>query len=267
MVVATSATRKAHRMLADARAMEEQHERHNPVNPKSQLMKNKNGVGGMPVRGSGATPSMGLSQFRGGKKHTLLDHLEDPMMGFGTKKGMVRKTARKAYEPSSEAHEMGKHLASHIMSLHGGAFHKEFAMGFSDHKPVPEAQRAKMMLGQTKKGRSRNNGVPLLSGNVDGVVSGGNHYGEESCSDEEMEGGANTGAYEGHGLASSLRKMTASMKGKGMLGEAGHGMAPKRMVGAGVSARAKIVKEVMAEQGLSMIEASKYVKAHGLYKK
>jgi hypothetical protein len=31
--------------------------------------------------------------------------------------------------------------------------------------------------------------------------------------------------------------------------------------------RAQIVKKVMAEKGLSMIEASKYVKAHGLYKK
>lgn len=35
----------------------------------------------------------------------------------------------------------------------------------------------------------------------------------------------------------------------------------------GRSARAEIVKKVMAEKGLSMIEASKYVKAHGLYKK
>ena len=36
---------------------------------------------------------------------------------------------------------------------------------------------------------------------------------------------------------------------------------PKR----GRGARAMIVKKVMAEKGLSMIEASKYVKAHGLY--
>ena len=33
----------------------------------------------------------------------------------------------------------------------------------------------------------------------------------------------------------------------------------------GKAARAAIVKKVMAEKGLSMIEASKYVKAHGLY--
>ena len=35
--------------------------------------------------------------------------------------------------------------------------------------------------------------------------------------------------------------------------------------GRGRSARAQIVKKVMAEKGLSLIEASKYVKAHGLY--
>jgi hypothetical protein len=40
---------------------------------------------------------------------------------------------------------------------------------------------------------------------------------------------------------------------------------PKRMVGGAVSARAAIVKKVMAEKGMKMIEASKYVKAHGLY--
>ena len=31
--------------------------------------------------------------------------------------------------------------------------------------------------------------------------------------------------------------------------------------------RAQIVKQIMAEKGLKMIEASKYVKAHGLYTK
>jgi hypothetical protein len=42
-----------------------------------------------------------------------------------------------------------------------------------------------------------------------------------------------------------------------------------KAVGAGASdgrsKRAEIVKKVMKEKGLKMIEASKYVKAHGLY--
>jgi hypothetical protein len=41
----------------------------------------------------------------------------------------------------------------------------------------------------------------------------------------------------------------------------------KKAVGGGRAARAEIVKKVMKEKGLKMIEASKYVKEHGLYKK
>lgn len=58
--------RRATKKLADARAVEEQLERKNVL------------------YGRGATPSMGLSQFRGGKKkHTLIDHLKSPHKGFG----------------------------------------------------------------------------------------------------------------------------------------------------------------------------------------
>ena len=39
----------------------------------------------------------------------------------------------------------------------------------------------------------------------------------------------------------------------------------KQAVGGGRAKRAEIVKRVMAEKGMKMIEASKYVKAHGLY--
>ena len=41
----------------------------------------------------------------------------------------------------------------------------------------------------------------------------------------------------------------------------------KKAVGGGRSARAEIVKKIMKEKGMKMIEASKYVKEHGLYKK
>lgn len=43
--------------------------------------------------------------------------------------------------------------------------------------------------------------------------------------------------------------------------------ATKAVSGGGRSARAAIVKKVMAEKGLKMIQASQYVKEHGLYKK
>ena len=41
----------------------------------------------------------------------------------------------------------------------------------------------------------------------------------------------------------------------------------KAVGGGGRSARAAIVKKIMAEKGMKMIAASKYVKEHGLYKK
>jgi hypothetical protein len=306
--------------------MAEQHERLNPVNPKRELMRNKNGVMGAPqtMSGGSATPSMGLSQYRGG----------------GTKKGQMRLTARKAYESDtdsgsdSEAYQMGKHLSKHISHLHGGSFHKSFCKGMSggrrgydedepmDYKPqsqnfdaeghripgtgsvnemrraaananyaakasptekgflslnnelidvghhaldnvhhmipgsegvaegirsllpkrgngVSQSGRAKAQMAMSKSGRARNNGVPLLSGNVNGVVSGKGR----------MVGGSNTGAYEGHGRVRGMLGQTANKIGSGR-----------------TNARAAIVKKVMAEKGMKMIEASKYVKEHGLYK-
>ena len=74
-------TRAEKKAMADRRAMEEQMERMNPLS------------------GRGATPSMGLSQVRGGKK----------MM--------------------SNAAAQGKMLMEHLGSLHGGAYAKEFHDG------------------------------------------------------------------------------------------------------------------------------------------
>ena len=64
---------------------------------------------------------------------------------------------------------------------------------------------------------------------------------------------------------------TAIAKGalsKNVTGVNGSGRKPKMIAcgaGDGRAKRAEIVKKVMKEKGLKMIEASKYVKAHGLY--
>jgi len=305
----TSRVREAHLALADERAIEKEAERYNPVNPKQMLNNRKENMGRL--SGQGATPSMGLSEYRGGKK------LSKKMLG--------------------DAHNMGKHLSTHLMELHGGAFHHAFVkgMGYGDdepegytrpvhtfdseghrvvkqspmekraeqakenynaragvgeklaqgavnalskgakyayenaHKVVPapgvkeagqfvsdhlihsgsgygQVQRAKMMLGENKKGRSRNNGPPLLSGNVDGVWSGGNMLSQPlpvNGTNLSLSGSSMTGAYEGQGKKA------------------------KRVVGAGDGRRkrAEVVKKVMREKGMKMIEASKYVKQHNLY--
>jgi hypothetical protein len=83
--------RRARAALADMRAMEEQAERMNPINPKKALA------------GAGATPSMGLSQFRGG---AMADSdSEDECVGAG------------------------KMLAEHLGKMHGGAYMEKFMRG------------------------------------------------------------------------------------------------------------------------------------------
>jgi len=70
-----------------------------------------------------------------------------------------------------------------------------------------------------------------------------------------------------------------AMEGSGFISDLGHGLSDvahlfglgkkvKRVVGAGDGRRkrAEVVRKVMAEKGMKMIEASKYVKEHGLYK-
>lgn len=105
--------------IAQSRAMEEQRERENPL----------------ARRGAGATPSMGLSQYRGGMESESDDEvggiIRTRMSGKGTKKGAVRKTARRAYEPKSmdEATAMGLHLAKHLHGLHGDDFVQKFGAG------------------------------------------------------------------------------------------------------------------------------------------
>jgi hypothetical protein len=118
--------------------------------------------------------------------------------------------------------------------------------------PASEVARATTMVEHTKKGRNRNNGVPLLSGNVDGVWSGG------SMLDQPMP-------VVGTNISLSD---APNMSGKGMTG-AYEGQGKRRRAPAGANdgrrKRAEIVKRVMNEKGLSMINASKYVKEHGLY--
>jgi hypothetical protein len=119
------AERKA---MADSRAMEEQMERQNPLS------------------GSGATPSMGLSQVRGGKKMMM------------------------------DAGAQGKHLMEHLESLHGSgyaeAFHKGMrGAGFISDLGIPLVSDVAGMFGLGKK-KKRNN-----DSDSDEEMSGGLHTG------------------------------------------------------------------------------------------
>jgi hypothetical protein len=77
---------------------------------------------------------------------------------------------------------------------------------------------------------------------------------------------------ESGGGRESEDAMMTGIHGRGMLGQDGHGVRQggrKKRAPAGPNdgrrKRAEIVRKVMGDKGLSMIEASKYVKAHNLY--
>lgn len=248
--------RKDRKALADVRALEEQSERVNPVNPVHQS--SRKGYTGLVLEGAGATPSMGLSQHRGGAKKSKKAKKEEEessseeeemtggavMVGAGTKKGQTRKTARKAYEHTPS--EMGKQLADEMEALHGAGFLEDFRKGFNR----------------------------VASPNVSGVgfeaVSGGaledKMYAEAKKTRKpavsKLKGGAvsKTGAYEGKGVLTIQH-------GEGIVKGGAKKTRKPASATDGRRKRAEIVKKVMAEKGLSLVEASKYVKAHNLYQK
>jgi hypothetical protein len=242
--------------MADARALEEEGERMNPINPKSQIGSRQGYTGivrGGAMVGAGATPSMGLSTKRGG-----------------------RKSKGKAMEDMEEMTDeedivgMGRALASHLHSLHGGGFLDEFQKGFSSVvRPV---------------GGARMCGEGQLT-----IQHGG----------ARMSGGAETGAYQGegmltiqHGGARPGRK-TKEEANKLIRSVAQVPIAPqerdmgrptpddvkaasalmklkkggKRAPAGPSDARRKrgaMVSRLMKEKGMTLGEASKHIKEHGM---
>jgi len=331
--------RLAGKHRGDMRAMEEQMERHNPVNPKAEMRTG--------VYGRGATPSMGLSQFRGGGTGAGdsdgeemegggflssllpgplgsvagmfgLGHPDERMVGAGT-------GGRRRKGGMSEATQMGLHLGKHLHQLHGAGFWSDFGNGFmSVIRPVagiaksvapllgPEGMAASGVmnaigLGSARRGaRGRpRKGMGTGAGKLV-ITHGGATNSDTGAYNGKGRRGCGTGAGTGAGRERDDMAMLGMGTGAGMLGQDGHGIRQgggflsdlgipiisnlagaiglghpegagtgagtggrRRRAPAGPSdgrrKRAEVVKKVMAEQGLSMIEASKFVKAHGLY--
>jgi len=88
-----------------------------------------------PVRGGSATPSMGLSQFRGGGDMTRMvgagrrGKKAQHMMPDGTM--MDGETHGGRNNKMEEAHRLGRALNLHLHSLHGAGYAKSFADGCS----------------------------------------------------------------------------------------------------------------------------------------
>lgn len=230
-------------------------ERENPVNPKNTL--NNRRETALRNVGAGATPSMGLSQVRGGKKMVEAHSESD--------------------EEHGEAREMGHALGRHLYGLHGGVFHKAFSKGVlmaGGRKEVdaePPMAKSGLSVAQMRQQHNKNFNAdfekkhPILSkvgeygmkgvrGLSDAIVEHGDKVGVPkgvrdviSASKKVAEGKGKTGAYEGKGVCGGKKRRAPAGASDGR------------------RKRADIVKKVMAEKGMKMIEASKYVKEHGLY--
>jgi hypothetical protein len=280
--------------MADNRAMEEQMERHNPVNPKNSLSNRREMV--MRNVGAGATPSMGLSEFRGGRSK---------MMEMVEMVEAKRKPVNRVKGPgkASEARMMGHALGKHLYGLHGGSFHADFCSGMREgaglcggdffEDEMAEAKRDDEFRARQKRntdaGRHPNDNGDGYFGlmpdeahkkkqeeiNAQGarenpIAHAIGKYGMKAVNgltDALVEHGTKFGAPQM--LVDGIKK--AREVGQKGFGKTGHteGKGKKRRspasAGDGRRKRAEIVKRVMAEKGMKMIEASKYVKQHGLY--
>jgi hypothetical protein len=316
--------RMAHKAMADSRAMEEEAERMNPLD------------------GRGATPSMGLSQFRGGAKKATAKSLGKRIAKMEAASPSMAQTEEDAMAvmPSgeydgagmmgcgkSEAMAQGSQLGQHLHRLHGGAYVKEFMSGMGMcGSGQSGAYEGEGKLTITHGGASHMEGgflgalasmaIPLI-GSLFGKgemkksahTALMKHFNKKPRSKKpELQGGfwgsllsaavPLIGSLFGKGAMTKkahddLVAMVKKHEGKGMSGAgrmvgAGRAVgagkmemesesecemespkAPKkrRVVGAGDGRRkrAEIVRRVMKEKGMKMIEASKYVKEHGLY--
>lgn len=317
--------RLAGKVRGDMRAMEEQMERHNPV------------------RGRGATPSMGLSQFRGGGTGAGDSESDEEMEGGGFLGSMIGQfnpmlgtvasmaglghgdnmvgagTGGRRRKGMSEATQMGLHLGKHLHGLHGAGFWSDFGDGFmSVIRPVagiaksvapllgPEGMAASGVMNAIGLGSARRGarGRPRKGAGTGAGKLVITHGGATNSDTGAYLGKGRRGCGTGAGREREDRAMLGMGTGAGMLGQDGHGIRQgggflsdlgipvvsdlAGMVGLGTGAgtgagtggrrrrapagpsdgrrkRAEVVKKVMAEKGLSMIDASKYVKAHNLY--
>jgi hypothetical protein len=281
--------------MADKRAMEEQHERMNPVGHTGATPSH----GLSEYRGGSAVPSSGLSMFHGG------GYEEDDMarmVGSGKKR---KSRAKKAHEEegkhmmealeaheregeeldgsghASEMREMGRHLGKHLMSLHGAGHHRDFIHGMIEGGGFfgNIGNWFKKVFGTVKNQFKDPNSIlrgkilPIAS-KVAPVLSAlgpygmaaskaldyaqkGNELAKAHGLGRPRKGGVKTGQYEG-----------AATRHFGFEAPLGGGAKAKRRPAGpddGRRKRSAIVKKVMMEKGLGMIEASKYVKAHNLY--
>ena len=202
---------------------------------------------------------------------------------------------------SAEAKEMGHHLGKHLLTVRGGGFFDLFTKGI-----VEAGQEGESVAKQTAEpdvnAPPPSSGI-MTTTTPPAEAKGGALFhrkkdmvGEMEEAHEEHTGRRFGRTRKGMGSAEDTKRFADERKAKakaimakrathpeanaknlafsneyrakhgGFLSGAYEGMGKDEKCGGARSTRAAIVKKVMAEKGLKLIEASKYVKAHGLYK-
>jgi len=147
---------------------------------------------------------------------------------------------------------LGIRLRQHLHKLHGAGFLEAFKKGLSTAGTV--AKYAAPFVLSPMAGTAVSAGL--------GAMGFGRHAHRGARGDSmEKHGGAMypSGAYEGQGREREDEAFS------GVMGRGGRRKRAPAGPNDGRRKRAEIVKRVMGEKGMSMIEASKYVKEHGLY--
>lgn len=236
---------------------------------------------------------MPTGEYDGAGKHTLMDHLAHPMKGFGDylhamEGGMdtgryqgegtggiklhpapIAGNTQKVRNflaskvPMVQAGTLTLAQATHAAqnALHLNAAEKRYAVAELRRRAVAE-EETESDEGELEEvhggGATPSSGLSQFRGGMAmGQVVGGAKpdliVHEMSDSDSDMEGGA-------------LRPMMCDdMPEVAAIGVKGRKKRAPAGPDDGRRKRAAVVKRVMAERGLSMIEASKYVKEHNLY--
>lgn len=214
------------RAMADARAMDHEENRENVL------------------EGNGATPSMGLSQIRGGSFHAV----------GGSKTGRYEGQGNMRKDRQSKAGELHGGFLPLLAGLLTPLLGNMVKNLISGKNVITGNGRYKKHVEEGLEGMGLHGGflpallgllTPLLGDMVKNLVSGKN----------VITGNGRKRALKSPSESESETDEEPVPTG----GRCGSGKSDGR------SKRASIVKKVMAEKGLSMINASKFVKQHNLY--
>jgi hypothetical protein len=235
--------------------------------------------------GGAAVPSMGLSQFRGGANiDDLLDRTNVARSGAYEGQGYMREksmppVAMRGGKYHRDGNALSEHLLAtlgnashkklleglmrHAMGIHGSGFFDNLRRGFEDfgRKVKNEFVNPESYL-RTKPRNEFVNPDSILRGKILPVAS---KVGKLLSPVLNLASpGVGTAVSTGLDTAQGINQEAKNLGfGRSRCG------GKKRRAPAGASdgrrARAEIVRKVMAERGVKMIEASKIVKAEGLY--